>query len=174
MSSDKNPENNIAAGVPVMKYPNQLDSGKIDFSKGKIRKEKVVMRDGKTGKIFGSKVIHQVTTESTLIQELLRLNEVDEISTPNPHIKDDEALPETVVAELRSNIRKGAKDLEQDWSNALELTHKAYEVSSVGRPSPRDTDQWKQYEALIQFAVAQLAATRGMSGKWRMTSADSL
>lgn len=166
MSDDKNPENNIAKNVPIMHYPNMFSSGKVDYSKRKLRKEKVVLRDGKTGKIFGSKVIHQMTTESTLLQELLRLSESTQ------RIEPTEALPDYVVAEIRSNIRKGAKDLDQKWANALELTHKAYEVSSVSRPSPKNKDQWSQYESLIGFAVAQLASTRGMNGHWRMTAAE--
>lgn len=166
----KNSENNVAHKVPEMKFPLQMDSAKLDFGgKGKLRKEKIVMRDTKTGHVYGSRVVYQKTTES-IIPELLLMLEADEPKHDHK-LDSEEALPEAVVGEIKSNIRKGAKDLEQAWSNALELTHKAYEVSEVVRPSPDQSDQWKQYESLIQFAVKQLAATRGMKGDWRMSAA---
>ena len=76
-------------------------------------------------------------------------------------------LPEQVISELKGLIRKGAKDLTQQWANALELTHKAYHVCNVRRPTPDKKGAWKQYEALIAYAVRQLSDTRGINGKWR-------
>lgn len=156
-------ENEIATSTPVAKFPLQMDSAKLDFGgKSKLRKEKVVMRDTKTGVVYGSRVIYQKTTETTsLLSELLLLSERSDPSA--------EPLPEVVIGEIRSNIRKGAKDVEQKWSNALEIVNKAYDVAVVGRPTPIDKAQWKQYEELLQFAVQQLAATRGGKGEWRMS-----
>lgn len=80
-------------------------------------------------------------------------------------------LPEDVMSELQKNIRDGAKDLEQDWSNALHLTQKAYEVAGVQRPTPDMQAAWKQYETNIQYAVQQLSKYRGLNGDWRMSAA---
>ena len=82
-------------------------------------------------------------------------------------------LPGEVMSTIQSNIRKGAKDLQQKWANALELVHKAYQVSQVDRPTPNMKAAWKQYEENITYAVQQLAKARTMNGDWRM-SASSL
>ena len=79
-------------------------------------------------------------------------------------------LPNDVITAIKSNIRKGAEDLQQKWANALELVHKAYEVEGVQRPSPDMDGAWKQYEENLQYAVQQLAKNRGMDGDWRMSS----
>lgn len=171
--SSKNLENNVAAGASEMKYPNMLDSAKIDWTALKTKKQKVVMRDTGTGKIFGSKVVYQPVVESSFLQEL-RIIEGDLTGDHSHHIVDGEDLPDIVISQIKSNIRKGAKDLKQNWANAIELTNKAYEVASVARSSPHDKHQWKQYEKLIQFAVMQLADARGMHGHWRMTSLENL
>lgn len=86
------------------------------------------------------------------------------------HRRDDlSALPEETIKELKKNIKDGAKDTDQKWTNALELVHKAYQVAEVQRPDVTMRDAWKQYESLIRFAVNQLADTRGIDGEWRMT-----
>ena len=83
--------------------------------------------------------------------------------------KDDiTALPDRVISELKSNIRKGASDLAQAWKNALELTNTAYFVSNVRLPKPDQKGAWKQYMELISHAVKQLSAARGIDGKWRV------
>lgn len=86
------------------------------------------------------------------------------------HRRDDlSALPEETIKELKKNIKDGAKDLDQQWANALELVHKAYEVADVQRPDITMRDAWRQYESLIRYAVNELANARGMDGEWRMT-----
>lgn len=80
-------------------------------------------------------------------------------------------LPEETMNDIQKNIRDGAKDLEQKWANALELVHKAYEVSNVQRPTPLMDEAWKQYEENITYAVEQLAKSRGMESDWRMSAA---
>ena len=79
-------------------------------------------------------------------------------------------LPEGTMSEIQSNMRKGAKDKDQDWSNALELCHKAYEVCGVEHPDPSWKTAWKQYEENIQYAVQMLAKFHGLDGNWRMSS----
>jgi hypothetical protein len=82
-----------------------------------------------------------------------------------------DALPEDVIKEIQKNIRNGAKDLDQDWPNALGLVQKAYLVAGVHRPDPSIKNAWKQYEENLQYAVNELAKYRGMDGDWRMSSA---
>ncbi len=84
---------------------------------------------------------------------------------------DLEMLPPDIMSELQKNIRDGASDVTQKWSNALELVHKAYEVAGVERPTPDLRKGWKQYEENLTYAVQQLAKYRGMDGDWRMSSA---
>ncbi len=81
-----------------------------------------------------------------------------------------DALPEDVMKELQKNIKTGAKDLNAKWSNALQLVHKAYEVSGVQRPTPDMPNAWKQYEQNLHYAVTQLSHFRGLKGDWRMSS----
>ena len=155
--------NDFAKKSKKMKFPAQMDN--VDYGK----KTKAVPRtvdlvDSKTGKFYGTKTI--MTKETTLptFQEFLQLNEAD---------KDDiTSLPERVVAELKSLIGKGAKDLAQAWKNALELVNTAYHVSSVRLPRPDQKGAWRQYDELIKHAVKQLAASRAINGNWRVT--DSL
>lgn len=84
--------------------------------------------------------------------------------------EDFDDLPEDVMTEIQKNIRNGAKDRQQLWSNALELVHKAYEVTGVQRPTPDMKNAWKQYEENLQYAVEQLSKYRGIDGSWRMSS----
>lgn len=83
---------------------------------------------------------------------------------------DLDSLPPDVMTEIQKNIRDGAKDQTQKWANALELVHKAYEVSAIERPTPDLKNAWKQYEENLSYAVQQLAKYRGMDGDWRMSS----
>ena len=92
------------------------------------------------------------------------------ITSPLSEAKDLSELPEDAMKGIQKNIRNGAKDLDQKWANALELVHKAYEVANVQRPEPDMSAAWKQYEENIQYAVQQLAKTRGINGDWRMSS----
>jgi hypothetical protein len=85
--------------------------------------------------------------------------------------KDLSELPYDVLADIKSNIRKGAADLEQEWANALHLVHKAYQVEAAERPDPSMKAAWKQYEESIEYAVQQLLKYRGLDGEWRMSSA---
>lgn len=102
-----------------------------------------------------------------LLRELLEKTEyVDE---------DPSRLPQATVDHLKKLIREGCKpDKEtgqyQPWANALQLVHKAYEVAHVQRPTPDMKELWKQYEEIIQFAVKELAKTRGIDGSWRMSA----
>ena len=84
--------------------------------------------------------------------------------------KNLEKIPENVISDLKKQIRKGARDIKQNWANALELIHKAFEVEAVRRPEPSEREAWKQYEELIKYAVKELANNRGLDSDWRMSS----
>lgn len=100
---------------------------------------------------------------------------------------DMSELPPELIKDLEKNIRKGASDLKQKWSNALELVHKAYDVGyqdesidadgkkvklskPIQRPTPQMAGGWKQYEELIKYAVEQLSKSRGLKADWRASS----
>jgi hypothetical protein len=87
--------------------------------------------------------------------------------------KDDlSVVPEDAIKDIKKNIKDGAADLEQDWSNAMELTHKAYSVAGVERPTPSERSAWQQYEEMLQLAVNELADARKLTKdkSWRMSS----
>lgn len=90
----------------------------------------------------------------------MRLNEKDDLS----------AIPDGELNKVKSNVTKGAKDLDQLWASALELVHTAYELAQVQRPDITMESAWKQYEEMINHAVKELAKARGVDGDWRMSS----
>ncbi len=156
-------ENELSKVAKKMKTRKQLS--KTDYGGSKnvsIEKVNLCATDG-SGKCYGSRAIAVKSEDQdmSVLQMLHTLNEADDIS----------ALPDMVIKEIQGKVREGAKDLDQKWANALELAHKAYQVCNVRLPTPAQTGAWKQYEDMITYAVKQLAATRGLDGDWRMTSA---
>jgi hypothetical protein len=150
-------ENSFDRTAKPINIPNQFKN--TDYGKkSKIVARKVQLKatDG-SGKNYGTKTIMTKENAPTLIDFLISENQ------------DLSALPDSVMGEIKSNIRKGAKDLQQQWKDALELVHKAYQVTLVRRPSPDQKGAWKQYMDLIGYGVSQLRATRGIDGKWRMS-----
>lgn len=146
-------KNDFAKKAKRMKYPNQYDNK--DYGKDtKLVARTIDHVDTNTGAFYGTRTI--MTKEHQTFSDFL--------------IQEDEdltLLPDSVIAELKKLIRQGASDLEQKWTNALELTHKAYQVGNVRRPTPTQKGAWKQYEDLIAFAVKQLSANHGINGEWR-------
>ncbi len=115
-------------------------------------------------KIITHKYIQHITifyTYMLLINNLLNITESS---------ASLDAITPDMMNDIQKNLRDGAKDLNQHWANALELVHTAYEVAGVERPTPDMSNAWKQYEENLQYAVTQLAKTRGMDGDWRMSS----
>ena len=83
---------------------------------------------------------------------------------------DVSELPLQTMKEIQKNLSAGAKDTNQLWANALELVHKAYEITQVQRPEITMDGAWKQYEENIEFAVKVLSKFRGVDGEWRSTA----
>jgi hypothetical protein len=151
--------NELAKKSKKMKIPSQYDNR--DYSSTKVSNQRIdICSSGSDGKCYGSRAI-AMKEETTVLQDLMRLIE----ST-----SEDGGLPEALIKEIKSNISKGAKDMAQQWKDALELTHKAYEVTRVRLPKPIQASGWKQYEENIKHAVGQLSKTRGSDGDWRVTS----
>lgn len=83
-------------------------------------------------------------------------------------------LPPHTITDIEKEIRKGAKNIDIQYANALELVHAAYLAAGVERPTPNMVAAWKQYENFIQLAVNQLAKYRGIKGDWRSISPSSI
>lgn len=148
-------ENDFSKRAGEMNIPSQYDNKDYGKKVKAVAKKVQVKSSSGDGKLYGSRAI--MTKESmTFTQYLI---EGDDLTL----------LPDSVLGEIKSNIRTGAKDLEQKWKNALELVHKAYQVANVRRPTPDQKGAWKQYEEMISFGVRQLTATRGIDGDWRMS-----
>ena len=148
-------ENSFDKSAKPINIPKQMDN-KDYGKKSKVVPRKVQLKSsGKDHKFYGSRTIMTKESVPSLIDFLIQENE------------DLSALPDKVMGEIKSNIRKGAKDLQQQWKDALELVHKAYQVTLVRRPAPDQKGAWKQYMDLIGYGVQQLRHTRGVDGKWR-------
>lgn len=80
------------------------------------------------------------------------------------------AFPNDTIAALKKEINKLAKDLEQDWPNALKLIEQVFQNLDVPKPSITQTERWDQYNELISYAVRQLYDARGPAGSWRVKS----
>jgi len=148
-----------------MKYNNTMDKKRRGVgSQTGTRAETVTIKDSNTGKIYGRRTLIQKTTEDVDMKFLASLLNTLTEGT------DITVLPDQVIGEIKKLINKGASDPEQQWANALELVHKAYQVANVRRPAPNQKGAWKQYEELIQVGVRALYKNRGIDGKWRMTT----
>ena len=158
MSNGPGSENQLSNKSTEMVIPSQYTN--TDYGKkSKIVPRKVSVRErGGAGKFYGSRAIMTKESEKfTFIDHLIAEN------------SDVTALPDAVVREIRTNIRKGASDLEQKWKHALELVYKAYQVADVRRPTPNEKGAWRQFEELLRDGVKALASARGLSGEWRTT-----
>jgi len=79
-------------------------------------------------------------------------------------------LPHDVYSELENHIHKGAKDMDKEIVNALELVKEAYKVENVDLPNPAMKKGWEQFTKLLEYATAKLLKFRGIEGDWRMSS----
>lgn len=98
-----------------------------------------------------------------------------EVPTEEDEAEGDlsDSVPFGKTQEIRKLIKKGAMDPDHNWSNALDLVHRAYEVAEVERPTPSMHDAWPQYEDLILYAVEMLqkATIKGMrDDSWKSQS----
>ncbi len=98
------------------------------------------------------------------------LSDLYVLSEAKNKAKDLSILPEDVIKEIKKNIRDGAKDLDYEWANALEMVQQAFKIAGVERPTPSEKDAWKQYEELLQYGVNEMADSRGHDNSWRMSS----
>lgn len=79
-------------------------------------------------------------------------------------------FPNDTMKALKREINTGAKDLEKDWENALELVDFSFKELKVPKPTPQQRERWEQYQNLIGEAVKQLYDARGLAGSWRTTN----
>ncbi len=144
----------------------EMNSGSIplqtvntDFGKKrKAKNHKFSVKSTKTGQTYWTPAIAEnLTFSGYLIQESAESKTLERLTT----------LPEVVISELKKLIRSGARDLQQQWADSLELINTAYHVSKIRRPSPSQKGAWRQYEELIKYGVGQMFAARGNKGSWR-------
>lgn len=162
---DQTPRDAKAANVDIR---NEYTNGGKEATETTIRDEKITIRDTATGKTYGTKTLAGKATNESL---LASVTEAVAAIPSKPFTPEElqEMLPDGTIAEIKNNIRKGAKDQAQDWSSAIELCQKAYQVTGIERPSMTSRGAWKQYEDLVRYAVQQLKKYRGLDGKWRLT-----
>lgn len=142
-------------GAETTTFPSQYDNK--DYGKKRKAKTKTLpIKNTTTGQVYGYKTIEEMSFSEYLITEAEK--------------KDDTRLPSSVIGELSSLIKKGAKDLAQAWKNVFELVHTAYHVANVRRPTPDQKGAWQQYEEMLKVGVKALADTRGLSGTWRSSA----
>lgn len=110
----------------------------------------------------------------------MKLNEIKNVDNSlilkefrerEPLVTGDETqmLAPHKMKQLQVLIRKGAKDLDQDWVSAVHLVNKAFKVSGHRIPTADMTDGFDQYQFLIGFTVGVLGNIRGPNAKWRLT-----
>lgn len=101
----------------------------------------------------------------------LRENKKEDEHKPVFKETDPQApFPNDTFAALKREINKGAKDLEQDWDNALELVDHSFKELDVPKPKLQQKERWEQYNRLIAAAVKELYDARGLEGSWRVTN----
>ena len=84
---------------------------------------------------------------------------------------DPEApFPKDTISALKREINKGAKDLEKEWENALELLDHSFKELDVPKPTPQQKERWDQYINLIATVVKDLNEARGLEGNWRTSN----
>ena len=82
----------------------------------------------------------------------------------------DAPFPQDTISALKREINTGAKDLDKEWGNALELVDHAFRELDVPKPKPLNKERWEQYNGLIAIAVKDLYEARGLSAPWRTTN----
>lgn len=100
-----------------------------------------------------------------LIQSLIIENsEVKQLVEPR-------GLTPLEMDEIQKNIRRGAKDIDQNWASAIELTKKAYDTAGQTIPnSPSESEAWDCLLTNIEHAVNMLSKYRGTEDQtWRIS-----
>lgn len=104
---------------------------------------------------------HDMIIEGTSAKDVQRLSELPSASVE--HLKR--------LITTGASLKRGSRDedVPDHWTNAMELTHWAYEKSKIERPEPYMRNAWKQYEEVLSHAVKMLARFRGLKGDWRLS-----
>lgn len=104
------------------------------------------------------------------ILDLTENKKEDEKRDVFKEIDPNSAFPNDTMAALKREINAGAKDLEIEWENALELVDHSFKELKVPKPNPQQKNRWEQYNVLIADSVKQLYNARGLEGTWRTTN----
>lgn len=106
-------------------------------------------------------------------------NTLNETTDENEEINDPKKLIEPrklsplEMTEIQKKIRKGAKDIDEKWASAIDLTNTAYKHLGQEIPnSPANGEAWDCYQENIEHAVEMLAKYRGLDDQtWRLSDA---
>jgi hypothetical protein len=105
--------------------------------------------------------------------EIMGLEENKKKDEHRPVFKEtnpDAPFPNDTMSALKREINKGARDLDTDWKDALDLLDHTFRELKVPKPRPQQKARWEQYNSLIGETVKQLYNARGLEGKWRSTN----
>jgi hypothetical protein len=138
--------------------PKQMDNKNFG-KKRQATSHKFSVKSTKDGKTYW---IPSIKEDNTFVDFLLKEDQ------DSKALEKLTVLPQAVIGELKKLINKGAKDLEQNWSDAAELVNVAYHVAQIRRPIPSQKGAWAQYTDLLRHGVHQLWKERGNSGGWRV------
>lgn len=72
-------------------------------------------------------------------------------------------FPENTLSAIKKKITTLAKDLEQNWQSAAEITNSAMKELNVPIPQAFLKERWKQYVDLLKHAIKELYESRGLS-----------
>lgn len=150
-------QNEFAKSAGEMNIPMQLDNKDYGKKVKAVARKVNIKSSGKDGKFYGARTIMTKEDGAMVTFTDYLLMEGDELTT----------IPERLIGEIKSNIKKGANDMTQKWKDAIELCHTAFKVTNVRRPQPTHKTAWKQYESLLRDAVHALRRARGAIGDWR-------
>ena len=75
-------------------------------------------------------------------------------------------FPKDTITAIKKRINVFAKDLTQDWDNAIEMLNAVFTELKVPIPQAHLRKRWEQYQELIEFSVENMYDARGYGGNW--------
>lgn len=107
----------------------------------------------------------------TIAEILLEKKEKEEKEKKIIFVETDplEPFPNDTISSLQKLINKECKDLQKQWTSAIELIDFVFKDNNVPKPMAYNKKRWDQYNHLISYAVKNLYDSRGLKGSWVTT-----